>query len=394
MRPDPSAPYAANDPGILSGVTAVELGGRGPVPFACSLLADHGARVIRVDSVAEARKAAADHRRPVHPLRRGKDSVAVDVRTDRGRAAILRLLDHADVVVEGFRPGTAERLGLGPEVCRARNPRLIYARMGGWPTDSADARRAGHDINYISIAGALGAIGSANDGPFPPLNLVGDYATGALLSWGIATALYERERTGLGQVVQSSIYEGALYYMRRFLEMFQAQQWVDAPESNDIDGGAPWYRAYRTSDGQFVAVGAIEDKFYEELVAGLGLHLADLPRRDDRRNWPELARTFAAAFATRSRDEWCRAFGEVDACVAPVLGIEEAIEAGRAAHAIRDGYVRPAPSFPSHPRYPSGPAQRPGLQTRAVLEDLGGLTAEQLADLERDGVVFAGGSGC
>lgn len=390
MRSTVDSPSVSDGAGIMRGVTVLELGGRGPVPFACSLLADHGARVVRIDSVGEAHEAVTNPRYRLHPLRRDKESAAVDLRDHRVRTAVLHVVEGVDVLAEGFRPGVAERLGLGPEDCLARNPRLVYARMGGWAAGSPRAGAAGHDINYIAMAGALGAIGSAASGPCPPLNLAGDYATGALLSWGIVAALFERERTGEGQVVRTSIYEGALYYMRRFFGMVQAGSWVDALESNDIDGGAPWYRTYRTRDDRFIAVGAIEDKFYERLVAGLGLRLADLPPREEQSNWAALRRIFAEEFSRRTRDEWWETFRGVDACVAPVLGIQETMNCPEAETVFRDGDVQPAPSFSARNQRTPGTASLPGTHTRSILQELGGLSSAAVDDLASEGAAGGG----
>lgn len=305
--------------GPLAGVRIVELAGLGPAPFACRLLHDLGADVVRVSRPGGGFSVTAT-------LEEGRPSVRADLKDPAGVARVLDLAAEADVLVEGFRPGTVERLGLGPDECQARNPRLVYARMTGWGQSGPLAGRAGHDINYLSLTGALHAIGEADGAPVPPLNLVADFGGGSLfLVTGILAALVERERSGLGQVVDAAMLDGASYLMLLTYGMYAAGAWQDRRGANLLDGGCPFYRCYRCSDGGYVAVGALEPQFYADLLAGLGLSArSDLPTQLDQGRWPELTATFRDVFAARPRDEWAALFADRDACVTPVLGLAEA----------------------------------------------------------------------
>lgn len=301
----------------LSGVRVVELAGIGPGPHACMMLADLGADVVRVVRPGVTEEPS------LHTLR-GRTTVEADLKDPADVERVLTLLDAADVLVEGFRPGVTERLGLGPEVVRGRNPRLVYGRMTGWGQTGPWASRAGHDINYISLTGALHAIGPA-DGPVPPLNLVGDYGGGSmLLVNGVLAALVQRATTGIGQVVDAAMVDGAALLLAGILELRPMGMWTDDRADNILDGAAPYYRTYRCSDGGLMAAGAVEIPFYELLVRGLGLDPAALPDREDKVNWPVLGDTFAAVFATRPRAHWERVFDGTDACVTPVLSFAEA----------------------------------------------------------------------
>jgi alpha-methylacyl-CoA racemase len=333
--------------GPLRGVRVLEMAGIGPAPFACMLLADLGADVLRLDRPAAARTEAA-HRgagKFVVP-ERGRPTLEVNLKSDEGRDEALRLAAAADVLVEGFRPGVMERLGLGPQECLRTNPRLVYGRMTGWGQDGPLAQAAGHDINYIGITGALHAIGPAAR-PVPPLNLVGDYGGGALyLAFGIVSALLEARTSGQGQVVDAAIVDGTLSMMAMALGRHAAGLWSDERASNLLDGGAPWYDTYETADGGFVAVGAIEPQFWEELRARIDADLPDAQQRQARAGWPMLRNRLAVIFRTRTRDEWAALLEGTDACVSPVLPLAELQShphnARRENLVTRDGVVQPA----------------------------------------------------
>ncbi|MFI5807656.1 CaiB/BaiF CoA transferase family protein [Streptomyces sp. NPDC051561] len=327
--------------GPLRGLRVVELAAIGPAPFACMMLCDLGAEVIRVDRADGRRSFATWHRE----LDRGRRSTALDLKSEEGRTALLRLVADADVLVEGFRPGVAERLGIGPDACHAVNAGLVYGRMTGWGQDGPLARTPGHDINYLALSGALDAIGEADGPPVPPVNLLGDFGGGAMfLVAGILAALYERRSSGLGQVVDAAVVDGAGAMLAMLTAMTEAGQWRAARGSNLLDGGAPYYRCYRCADGGHVAVGALEERFYAALLDGLGLDAAALPDREDPANWAELQRRFADRFATADRDVWAARFEGTEGCVTPVLTLQEA-----AAHphqvARAGGPAVPAPRF-------------------------------------------------
>lgn len=388
---DASQTPAASGP--LAGLRVLELASIGPGPMATMLLADLGADVIRVD-----RTAAAPLGVPM-PARfdvngRSRRSVALDLKQPSAVDAVRRLADRADVLVEGWRPGVAERLGLGPDELLARNPALVYGRMTGWGQQGPLADRAGHDIDYLAVAGALGAIGPADGKPVPPLNLVADYGGGALyLAFGILAAVVERQRSGRGQVVDAAMVDGVASLSGIFHGLRAAGLW-DAGEAarghNLLDGGAPFYDTYACADGRFVAVGALEPPFFAELLARLGLDPSWRGRQYDRRAWPELRAALAAAFAMRSRDDWAAHFGASDACVAPVLTLAEAPAhphlRARASFVEVDGVVQPAPA-PRFSRTPAAAPRRgpePGADTEAVLAEAG-LGAGEIAALRASG---------
>jgi alpha-methylacyl-CoA racemase len=376
--------------GPLDGVRVIEIASLAPAPFGCMVLADLGADVLRVD---RAERSGPQARTPADPLVRGRRSIGLNLKDAAGVDVLLRLIEGADVLVEGFRPGVAERLGFGPEECARRNPRLVFARMTGWGQEGPLARTAGHDIDYIGISGALGPIGRAGERPVPPLNLVGDFGGGGmLLAVGVLAALVERERSGLGQVVDAAMVDGSALLTSFIYGMLATETWQDRRGSNMLDGGAPWYDTYETADGGYVAVGAIEPQFYAALLDGLGLARADLPSQLDPAGWPELRRRFAEAFATRSRDEWAEVFAGTDACVAPVLGLAEAPQhphaVARNAFIEVGGITQPAPA-PRFDRSATGhpaPPPRPGAHTDRVLADLG-LSADEVQDLRASGAV-------
>ena len=344
--------------GPLQGLKVVELAGIGPGPHAAMILADLGADVVRVDRPGGLR--LGDESLP-DPTLRGRRTVAADLKDPTGRETVLRMVERADVLLEGYRPGVTERLGVGPADCHARNPRLIYARMTGWGQDGPMAPRAGHDINYIALTGALHAIGRAGERPVPPLNLVGDFGGGSmLLVVGVLGALWEAQRSGQGQVVDVAMIDGVSLLCQLVWGFLGHKVWVDQPASNLLDGAAPFYDTYTCADGKFVAVGALEPQFYAALLAGLELADADdLPGQHDRERWPELRARFVAAFAGRTRDEWTAVFDGTDACVTPVLAFGEVAAhpqvAARGTIVERDGVAQAAPA----PRFSRTPARTP-----------------------------------
>ncbi|HEX8631581.1 MAG TPA: CaiB/BaiF CoA-transferase family protein [Catenuloplanes sp.] len=352
--------------GPLAGVRVVELASLAPAPFGCMVLADLGADVVRVDRPGGpgAGRLAAP---PGGPLNRNRRATAVDLKSAAGHADLLRLVGRADVLVEAFRPGVAERLGFGPQRCLELNPRLVYARLTGWGQEGPLAQRAGHDIDYIAVAGALEPLGRAGERPYPPMNLLGDFAGGGMvLAVGVLAALLERERSGAGQVVDAAMVDGSALLTAFLHGMLGAGRWPGPRGRNVLDGGAPFYDTYRTADGGFMAVGALEPAFYAALLAGLGLaNDADLPAQYDVSGWPELRRRFAACFAGRTRAEWTSVFADLDACVAPVLAPTEAHQhpqtAARGTFVDVGGEIQPAPAprFGRTPTAPPRPAPDP-----------------------------------
>ncbi len=380
--------------GPLAGLRVIELAGIGPAPFCAMLLADMGAEVVRID-----RREAIDLGLPGRQdpkfdiLLRGRRSAAVDLKSAAGRDVVLRLVERADVLIEGFRPGVMERLGLGPDVCLARNRRLVYGRMTGYGQEGPLASAAGHDINYIALSGALAGIGPAAGPPVPPLNLVGDFGGGAMfLAFGVLAALLEAAKSGRGQVVDAAMVDGAAYLASMFFGLVAAGRWREERGANAVDGGAPWYGAYATKDGGYMSVGAIEGRFYAELLDKLGLAGADLPKQHDRAGWPRLKAKFAEVFASRTRAEWEAIFAGSDACAAPVLTMSEALQhpynRERSVFIERDGVPQPAPA-PRFSRTVAAAGQAAtavGADTEAVLAAWGLATAE-IGDLLRRGVV-------
>ncbi|MFD6228083.1 CaiB/BaiF CoA transferase family protein [Streptomyces sp. NPDC060232] len=363
---------AAGGRGPLAGVRVVELAGIGPGPFAAMLLADLGADVVRVDRPGGGGLAVD----PAYDItNRGKRSVLVDLKSPDGPARVLDLVERADVLVEGFRPGVAERLGVGPADCHARNPRLVYGRMTGWGQEGPLAHTAGHDIAYIAVTGALGMIGNPGEPPAVPANLVGDYAGGSLyLVIGVLAALQHARATGTGQVVDAAIVDGTAHLTAMIHGMMAAGGWQDRRGANLLDGGCPFYGTYETSDGGYMAVGALEQQFYDTFVELLGI--ADrAPVRKDIARWGELREAVAARFRTRTREEWTALFEGTDACVAPVLSLREAPGhphlAARGTFTDFGGIVQPAPAprFSATPvSVTDGPA-RPGAHTASVAAD-------------------------
>ncbi len=372
--------------GPLTGVRIVELAGLGPAPHACMVLADLGADVLRID-----RPGGSIGLTSPDLLTRSRRSVAVDLKHPAGPETVLRLVERADVLVEGLRPGVTERLGVGPEVCLARNPRLVYGRMTGWGQDGPLAPRAGHDLNYLAVSGVLSAIGEPGRKPVPPLNLVGDFGGGSmLLVVGVLAALLERSTSGHGQVVDAAMVDGASTLMAMTWALRGAGSWSDERGSNLLDGGAPFYDTYRCADGGYLAVGAIEPQFWAIVVDVLGLD--DVPDQLDVGRWPELRSRVAAVIATRDRDEWAALFAPLDACVSPVLTMGEAMRhphiCARNTIIDVDGVPQPA-AAPRLSRTPGTVGERPsspGQHTRQALRDWG-FAPDEVAALERDGAV-------
>ncbi|HOB78983.1 MAG TPA: CaiB/BaiF CoA-transferase family protein [Ornithinibacter sp.] len=372
--------------GPLDGIRVVELGGIGPTPFAGLMLAELGADVVRVDRPGERNPLAL-----AAGLRRSRPSIAVDLKSSAGSDVVKRLVDGADVLVEGFRPGVAERLGLGPEECLARNPRLVHARMTGWGQTGPWAQRAGHDITYAAVSGTLHALGPAAR-PVTPVPVIGDFAGGSMyLVVGVLAALIARGTTGRGQVVDAAMVDGAAHLFTMVHGLLGTGAWRDEREANLLDGGAPFYAVYECADGKFVAVGALEPEFWAELVTGLGV---DLPGEQyDPDTWEAQRAAFAAAFRTRSRDEWAEHFEGTDACVAPVLSLREA---PTHPHAVgRGSFVadvnghpvpRPGPRLSATPLRDPGPEPVPGADTRSYLL-AHGFAADEVEALITSGAV-------
>ena len=381
--------------GPLEGFRIIELAGIGPGPMCAMMLSDMGADVIRVDRVADS--GLGMKRDPRHDLlNRGRRSVAVDMKSAAGRETVLRLVAEADGLIEGFRPGVTERLGVGPDECRARNPRLVYGRMTGWGQDGPIAHAAGHDINYIALTGALHAVGSRGGPPVPALNLIGDFGGGGLyLAFGMVCGLLEAQRSGSGQVVDAAMTDGSASLMTMVYGMFAAGAWRDERGSNAVDGGSHFYTVYETADGKHVSVGSIEDKFYAELLERTGVDPASLPEQFDREKWADATERFAAVFRTKTRDEWCAIMEGSDVCFAPVLSLEEAPahphNRARETFVEVDGVVQPAPAprfSRTVPVIQCPPAHR-GEHTDEALADWG-FSAEEISVLRAQGAVAGG----
>jgi alpha-methylacyl-CoA racemase len=366
-----------NGHGPLDGVKVVELQGVGPGPFAGMVLADYGADVVRID-----RPGGASAGRPpvTDVLARGRRSVAVDLKRPEGVEVVLRIVESADALIEPFRPGVAERLGLGPDVCLARNPRLVYCRMTGWGQDGPYRDKAGHDINYISLNGILDLVGPKGGPPVPPLNLVGDFGGGGmLLALGLVTGIVHARATGEGQVVDVAMQDGSALLAAMIHQIRAFGGWTPGRGMNTLDGGAPYYGVFETADGGYMSVGAMEPQFYEQLIEGLDL--VDDPivqgGRDDRERWPALRARIAEVFLSRTRDEWTKVFEQRDACTTPVLSLDEAMHEpqveARGTYIERFGVVQPAPAprFQSTPAQVAGEPPEAGRHTREVLAGYG-----------------------
>jgi alpha-methylacyl-CoA racemase len=371
-------------------VKVIEIASLAPAPFGCMVLADLGADVLRVDRPD---RSGRQQLPPVDPLCRSRRSIRLDLKNPAGVDILLRLADGADVLVEAFRPGVAERLGFGPDTCTERNPRLVYARMTGWGQDGPLADTAGHDIDYIAVSGTLEPIGRQGERPLPPLNLIGDFGGGGmLLVTGVLAALLERERSGLGQVIDVAMVDGSAVLASFLYGLRAAGAWQEGRGMNVLDGGAPFYDTYATADGRYMAVGALEPKFYAEFLARLGLDEAGLPAQYDRSGWPELRARFTEAFAGRTQADWVEAFAGSDACVAPVVSPQDAPahphNVARGTFIDVGGVIQPAPAprFDRTPCGPPAPPVRPGSDTREVLAGLG-LTTAEISALRDSGAV-------
>jgi alpha-methylacyl-CoA racemase len=378
--------------GPLHGVKVIEIAGIGPGPFCGMMLSDMGAEVLRV--VRPPAAGANSSRDPATDvLARGRPSVAIDLKHPQGAETVLRLVERADVLTEGFRPGVVERLGIGPEACLARNPRLIYGRMTGWGQTGPIAHSAGHDINYIALAGVLHAIGRKGEAPVPPLNLIGDFGGGGmLLAFGIVCALLERSQSGQGQVIDAAMVDGAALLMAAWHGALHAGNWREERGANAVDGGAPYYDTYETADGKYVAIGSLEPQFYTELLRLTGLDAAPLPERSNRDAWPELHARLSAVFRTKTRDEWCAIMEGSDVCFAPVLSMSEAY--AHPQNMARNTFIdvagvrqpAPAPRFSRSVAEVSSPPASPGEHTDVALRDWG-LSESDAQSLRSEGAI-------
>jgi len=379
-------------PGPLAGLKIIEIAGIGPGPFCAMMLADMGADVVRVDR-ADRVMGGDPSTPPADVLNRGRRSIGVDLKSPEGVETVLRLIEQADGLIEGFRPGVMERLGLGPDVALARNPKLVYGRMTGWGQEGPYAPTAGHDINYIALAGALDPIGRRGEAPVPPLNLVGDFGGGGmLLAYGMVCGILHAHRSGEGQVVDAAMVDGAAVLTTMFHAFRAMGIWNDERGTNMLDSGAHFYDVYETKDGKYVSIGSIEPQFYAELLRLTGVDPAEFGHQHDRNAWPELKVKLAEVFKTKTRDEWCKLMEGTDVCFAPVLSLAEAPEhphnVQRGTFVEREGVVQPAPA----PRFSATPPeiQRPpahaGQHTDEVLRDWG-LDADRIAELRAAGAI-------
>jgi len=377
--------------GPLSGVKVIEIAGIGPGPFAAMMLADMGADVLRVDRAQAVTGAFDAPNKEV--LNRGRRSVGIDLKAADGVETLMRLVEQADALIEGFRPGVAERLGIGPDDCHARNPKLVYGRMTGWGQEGPYSQAAGHDINYISLGGALAHFGRAGAKPTPPINLVGDFGGGGmLLAFGVACGVVEARSSGKGQVIDAAMVDGTAILMTMMWGLRAIGVWDDERGVNVLDTGAPFYDTYETADGKFVSIGSLEPQFYAELLERLGIDDGELPAQMDRNGWPALRERLTELFMSKTRDEWCEILEGSDACFAPVLPMSEA--ADHPHMKARDTIVEefglpqpaPAPRFSRTPGAVQGPPAWPGQHTDEALADWG-FTADELAKLRDAGAI-------
>lgn len=380
--------------GPLDGVRIIELSGIGPAPFCAMLLSDLGADVVTIDRPSAVGKPSAD---PVAimtqgTLGRGRRSIAVDLKNPEGVAVLLDMVSRSDALIEGFRPGVMERLGLGPEPCLQRNPALVYGRMTGWGQDGPYAQSAGHDINYIALAGALAHVGRRDARPVPPLNLVGDFGGGMMLAMGIVAAVLAARQSGEGQIVDAAMVDASAILMTMMYELLGRGQWDERREANMNDGGAHFYEVYETADNKYVSVAAMEPKFFAELLQRMDLDPAEFSGQWDKSRWPAAKERLAAVFRTRTRQEWCDLLEGTDACFAPVLTMSEAIHhphnVARGMFTEVDGIVQPAPAprFSRTPARVKRPSAKPGEHTDEILLE-SGLDADKVAGLRERSVV-------
>lgn len=379
--------------GPLQGIRIIEMAGIGPAPFAAMVLADMGAEIVRIDRKPKDGEAAFDTLTSYGFLNRGRRSLALDLKRPESVAALLRMVESADAIIEGFRPGVMERLGLGPETCLARNPKLVFGRVTGWGQHGPLAQAAGHDINYIALTGALHAVGK-RDQPMPPVNVVGDFGGGAMfLVAGVLAALLRARISGSGQVVDAAMTDGAALLMAMQYSFKAAGHWNNERENNLLDGGAPFYGTYRCADGRWLAVGPIEPQFHDLLLDKLGLPRDEFADRWNPQSWPALRTRLEAAFARKTRGDWSALFEGTDACVAPVLDLDEAPHhahnVARGTFVEHNGITQPAPAprFSQTPGEIQGPAPRvAGQHSEAVLTDWG-FTGDDIASLRAAGAV-------
>jgi alpha-methylacyl-CoA racemase len=381
--------------GPLTGLKVVELAGIGPAPMAAMMLSDMGAEVIRVDRLT-ASGLGIPMPKKFNFLGRGRKSIAIDLKNPEGIDALLELIDKADILIEGFRPGVMERLGMGPDVCLERNPKLVFGRVTGWGQEGPLSKSAGHDLNYIALSGALHAIGRSNDEPpTPPLNLVGDFGGGTMfIVVGILAALHEVKNSGKGQVVDAGMVDGALSLMTSIYGMHAGGNQSDERASNILDSGAHFYNTYETRDGKYVSIGSIETKFYAMLLEKLGLDPDSLPPQMERESWPAMKEKFKEIFLTKTRDEWCALMENTDICFAPVLSLAEAPDyphnKERGSFVDVDGVMQPAPAprFSATPSSIKSPTPPTGVHTDEVLADWG-MSADKVAALKASGAIKA-----
>ncbi|WP_461154552.1 CaiB/BaiF CoA transferase family protein [Saccharopolyspora tripterygii] len=378
--------------GPLTGVRIIELGGVGPTPFGCMLLADMGADILRIE-----RPSGYDGGAPIDPgyqlMNRGRRGVPMDLKSAAAVGAVLRMVEQTDVLIEGFRPGVAEKLGLGPDACLAVNPALVYGRMTGWGQDGPLAEAPGHDVNYVSLTGVVHSIGEAGGPPVIPLNLVGDFGGGALyLALGVVSALLESRQSGEGQVVDAAMVDGSASLMTALYGFRAAGYWTDQRGTNRLDSGAPWYHLYETKDGGWISLAANETRFWRNCVRLLGFSEDELPDQHDQQYWPEIADRFAAVFRTKTRDEWCALAEGQDVCLSPVLSMAEAPEhphlRARSTFIEADGVVQPAPA-PRFSRTPGAIQRPPAAPGEYADEALGdwGFSAAEIAALRAAGAL-------
>jgi alpha-methylacyl-CoA racemase len=377
--------------GPLEGVKVIELLGLGPAPFAGTLLSDMGAEVVRVERAEWVGQVEQPSGYVVDA--RGRRDLAIDLKRADGQECLLRLVERADALIEGFRPGVAERLGVGPDACRARNPRLVYGRMTGWGQDGPLAHAAGHDINYIALAGALAHFGRVDQAPVPPMNMVGDYGGGGMfLAFGVVCALLEAKTSGAGQVVDAAMVDGAAYLMGAIWGLREQGTFTETRGTNLLDTGAPFYDVYETADGEWVSVGPIEPQFYQQLLEHLDLPVADFTPQMDQNHWPALRAALTELFKTRTRDDWITRLEGTDVCFAPVLKMSEALRhphlVARETFVEYEGVEQPAPAPRFSRTHPAiqGSARMPGADTDAVLSDWG-FTGDEIAALAATGAI-------
>jgi alpha-methylacyl-CoA racemase len=383
--------------GPLAGVRVIEIAGIGPAPFCGMMLADMGADVLRIDRVVPAESVGVTP--PLDVLNRGRRSAALDLKHPQGAATLLDLVERADALIEGFRPGVVERLGVGPDECLARNPKLVYGRMTGWGQSGPIAAAAGHDLNYIALSGVLGSIGRQDHAPVPPLNLVGDFGGGGmLLAFGVVSGILRARSDGTGQVIDASMVDGSALLAAWFAGARAMGLWRDERGANVLDTGAPYYDVYECADGEFVAIAAIEPHFWAELLERIGLAASELPAQNDRTRWPELRARLAEVFSGRTRDEWTTLLEGTDACFAPVLSMAEApshphnVARGTFVEAFGIEQPAPAPRFGATPGSIDRPPPQPGEHTDEALADWG-ISAERRALLRNAGAIGVASEG-